>query len=315
MMAWAKAKFVATVVTTIVVLAGGGTFLITRAIAQQQPAAQQRPMISGATMPATAPPIDPVVARTALVEANNRFAMDLLRQFNPAPNENAFFSPYSISTAVAMTHAGAAGDTAAQMAKAFHFDELPENAVTTGFNALQKSLAETQSRTGAQLAIANSLWPEMRPEWPLRAEYLTQVQQDFGAEIRPMDFQRDAGGAINQINSWVEDKTQNKIKDLLHSGDLDASTRLVLVNAIYFKAQWANKFSASSDTDDQFHKSDGTATPVVMMRNTLTVPYAEVEVDSQPVQIVSLGYRNSPPARDGGGAVAHDPRRRGISRP
>jgi serpin B len=297
MMAWARAKFVASVVTTIVVLAGGGTFLITRALAQPQLAAP--PPVANRGQVAQAP-VDPIAARTALVSANNRFALDLLRQFNPAPTENAFFSPYSISTAVAMTHAGAAGETAAQIAKAFHFSELPDNGVTVGFNALQKSLAETQSKTGAQLTIANSLWPELRPESPFRAKYMNQVQQDFGAEIRPMDFKRNFEDARQQINHWVEGKTQNRIKDPLHSGDLDDATRLVLVNAIYFKAEWGTKFQAFSNIDAQFRLSDGGSVPVVLMRNTLETPYAEVTLDSQPVQILALNYKNNASVRGGG---------------
>src|SRR5690348_12875023 len=101
-----------------------------------------------------------------LVQANNRFALDLFRQVGSNATDNSFFSPYSISTALAMTWAGAKGETAAQMAKAFHFSELPEAAVTPGFTSLQAALAQAQQTTGSQLSVANSLWPEQNPELP-----------------------------------------------------------------------------------------------------------------------------------------------------
>ena len=227
-----------------------------------------------------------------LVTANNRFAVDLFAKLSAGPGENAFFSPYSISTALGMTWAGARGETATQMAKVLHFSGLPEAAVAGSFAKLQQVLSEAQSQTGAELLIANSLWPEKAPEHPLLPEYLKVVQSDFGSIVRPVDFRANVEGARTEINRWVEGKTRDKIKDLLHQGDIDAMTRLVLVNAIYFKAPWFEPFSKSASAEAPFHLASGTTKPIVLMHSTHNAQYAEATIDSKPVQILALEYRD-----------------------
>lgn len=251
---------------------------------------------ASATAPTDAPPIPPAVdpaSYNALVTANNRFALDLFQQFNPPSDVNAFFSPYSISTALAMTWAGAQGDTAAQMAKVLHFSELSGNTVLPSFTALQSAVVRAQTLSGAQLALANSLWPEQNPESPLRPEYLNLVQSSFASAITPVDFINHASDAAQQINAWVEDKTNGKIKDVIHTEDVDALTRLVLVNAIYFKGQWATAFQPNRDANSVFHTADGGAIPAVLMNLTLRTRYADITDGPVPCQVVALAYSSA----------------------
>ena len=252
------------------------------------------------TTPAT-PPAAPVVATAddvaTLVTANNRFAFDLFHEFNPKPNENAFFSPYSVSTALAMTWAGAKGDTAAQIARAFHFSEVRENAVPASFAALQQALAKAQTLSGCQLSIANSLWVEQNAEHPLRQNYLDLVQANFSAPVTVMDFRGRAADAAQQISTWVEDKTNGKIKGLLQPADVDALTRLVLVNAIYFKGAWMHPFEANRNLNAEFHAADGSAIPAVLMHNGLQAKYADITDGTAPCQILSLAYSNDSTGR------------------
>ena len=118
------------------------------------------------------------------------------------------------------------------------------------------------------------------------------VQTDFDSAVVPTDFRHNHEAARGDINRWVEDKTHNKIKDLLHSGDVDAMTRLVLVNAIYFKGLWLDPFMEHGNINEQFHLADGGTKPIVLMRNTLSVQYADVNFDATPVQMLTLKYRD-----------------------
>jgi serpin B len=181
---------------------------------------------------------------TTLVQANNALAFDLYAQFKPGMGDNAFFSPYSISTALGMTWAGAQGDTATQMAQALHFDELPAGQTVPAFEYLGKALATVEKKSGVQLELANSLWPQKG--FKILPEYLKLVQAGFDSVITPVDYQKASGPVRQQINTWVANKTNQRIKDLLSPMDVTASTKLVLVNAIYFKGNWAEKFDAKA---------------------------------------------------------------------
>jgi len=238
----------------------------------------------------------PAASTSALVQANTQFAFDLYRALHPPEGENVFFSPYSISTALAMTWAGAHGNTAAEMAKTLHWNGLPSDSVTPEFHALQQSLATAQKIAGANLSVANSLWPEQNPEAPFRPEYLAQIQANFGSAIFPVDFKTQAPAAAAKINQWVEDNTNQKIKNLIHAEDLDTKTRLVLVNAIYFKGSWASPFTPRLTKPDQFTLADGRTTPVLLMQNGY-LPYenryANITDGPVPCQLLELPYFDS----------------------
>ena len=201
----------------------------------------------------------------SLVAGNTQFAFDLYRALKDQDG-NLFFSPYSISTALAMTYAGAVGDTSDQMADTLH-SNLPGDRLHAAFNAYALDLeARAKVETDAtpfQLSIANSMWGQQGFEF--RPEFLDVLAENYAAGLRLVDYTADPEGARRAINQWVSDETRQKIKDLIPEGAIDAMTRLVLANAIYFKATWLHTFDPDATTTEPFHLLSGDAIDVPMM--------------------------------------------------
>src|SRR5262245_43143770 len=170
-----------------------------------------------------------------IIEGNTAFALDLYAKLRSKPG-NVFYSPYSISSALAMTSAGAAGETLAEMTKVLHLPE-DQSAVHAGFVALRQQLLDGAARGDYQLNVANGLWGQQ--SFPFRTEFRALAQKYYGAGMQQVDF-HNPEPARQTINKWVEQQTNEKIKDLFPSGSIDNSTRLVLANAIYFKGTWAS---------------------------------------------------------------------------
>ncbi|MBU1910144.1 MAG: serpin family protein, partial [Verrucomicrobia bacterium] len=185
---------------------------------------------------------------TALARDNSSFALDLYRSL-AATEGNAFFSPYSISTALAMTYAGARGNTEKEMAATLRFSLGQEN-LHPAFAELEKQLTKVQQGGGVRWMAANSLWPQ--DGYPFLPKYLELLKKRYGVSVTALDFGRATEEARRRINGWVEEKTQGKIKDLIQPGVLDPLTRLVLVNAIYFKGKWASQFKAADTKEAPF---------------------------------------------------------------
>src|SRR5688572_13328740 len=182
----------------------------------------------------------------ALVENNNTFAFDLYQSLQ-TQNENLIYSPYSISLALAMTYAGARGETESQMAQTLHF--LRQEQLHPAFNSLDLQLAErgkaqSEDETPLQLNIANAVWAEQT--YPFLQGFLDTIALNYGAGIRLADFINQYEAVRKEINDWVSDQTEGKIKDLIPEGVLNTDTRMALVNAIYFKADWLSPFDAES---------------------------------------------------------------------
>jgi serine protease inhibitor len=198
---------------------------------------------------AEAPPAQPKV-----VAGNTEFAWDLYRQLVglPEPKKaagNLFFSPYSISTALAMTYAGARGQTEAQMRDTLRFFD-PQADFHAEFGRLEQILNKQGLKGDYQLAVANALW--MQKDFSFLEAFLHLARDQYSAKLETVDFKIDAEGVRQIINTWVESKTNDRIKDLIPAGMLDAATRLVLTNAIYFKGDWAEKFDKERTQDDLF---------------------------------------------------------------
>jgi serpin B len=219
-------------------------------------------------------PMVPASDAQTLVQDNNAFALDMYRSLR-AQDGNLIFSPFSISLALAMTYAGARGGTETQMAQTLHFN-LPQSQLHPAFNALDLALASqgkaSEDQTPLQLNIANGVWAEQT--YPFLPDFLDTVALNYGAGIRQADFVNNYEPVRKEINGWVEDQTKNKIKDLLVPGTLNPDTRMVLVNAIYFKADWLRQFKKESTTDQPFHLLDGSTVNVPMMSQDARVPYA-----------------------------------------
>jgi serpin B len=225
-----------------------------------------------------------------LVSGNTDFALHLFRWLSAEKSENFFYSPYSISVALAMTYAGARGETEQQMAKALNFN-LPQERLHPAFNALDQQLASltaaaqgNEEGQGFRLQIANALWGQQGFEF-LR-EFLDTLAQNYGAGLRLVDFQSDPEAARQVINQWISDQTEQKIKDLIPQGALDPLTRLVLTNAIYFNAAWQYPFQKEATVEEPFTLLNGEKVNVPMMKLSKSLLYAEGE----DYQLVSLPY-------------------------
>ena len=199
-------------------------------------------------------------ADPALVQGNNAFGWDLYAQLR-AKAGNRFCSPFSVSTALAMTSAGAKGQTLDEMAKTLH---LPPgtDAAHAGFGALLKQLQADPVKRGFELSVANALWGQQG--LPFRKEFLDLTQKQYGAGLNTVDF-HNPEQARQTINQWVERQTKDRIKDLFAPGSLQGSTGLVLTNAIYFKGRWKQKFEEKATAPQPFHLGGGRDVPAPLM--------------------------------------------------
>ena len=218
-----------------------------------------------------------------LVSSNNGFACDLYAQLRDSKG-NLFFSPFSVSTALAMTYAGAKADTAAQMRKAMRFPASQEDDAHAGFADLLKHFDEVNRGESVQLNMANSLWPQAGAS--ILESFSTLVKQRYGVEITPVDYKYAEPEARARINRWVEDKTEDKIKNLI-ANPLPAETRLVLVNAVYFKGDWEDAFNTDLTKDASFSSGDGQVVEVPLMQQTKRFNYAQ----SNDSQFIELPYK------------------------
>ncbi|XP_034980722.1 leukocyte elastase inhibitor [Zootoca vivipara] len=195
-----------------------------------------------------------------LANANTHFALDLFQKFSEADKTgNIFFSPLSISAALAMVSLGAKGNTAKQLSKTFHFDVVED--LHSRFQALNTDI----NKSGAPytLKLANRLFGEKT--YTFLQDFLASTQKMYGAELATVDFLNASDDARKQINQWVENHTEGKIHDLLSEGSLNELTKLVLVNAIYFKGSWAEKFQEEDTEELPFRLSKKEKKTVKMM--------------------------------------------------
>ncbi len=220
-----------------------------------------------------------------LVQANTAFALDLYGKLR-SQKGNLAFSPYSISTALAMTYAAARGNTAEEMAKTLRFP-LSQDDLHPAFGQLQNSLNEVQQAGNVRLHNANSLWPQSGE--PLLTDYLTLAKQHYGVSITPVDYRTaEAREATRKtINRWIENKTEDRIRDLLQPDSLAELTRLILVNAIYFKGRWEKEFDPTLTQSSPFFLTTRQCVDVPMMSQEKGFRYAE----SESLQILELPYR------------------------
>jgi serine protease inhibitor len=215
------------------------------------------PVVPPGTPPTTGPTIRPKASSAdlaAVARCGNRFALDLYARLAAGKQgENLFCSPFSISSALAMTSAGARGNTAKQIKKTLHFT-MDEKDFHPAVGALIHDLGTPKQKRGYQLSIANALWAEKSHKF--LPAFLAVNQKCYGAGTRLMNFRKDSEGARKTINSWVAKQTRDKIQDLLARGLLDARTRLVLTNAVYFKGDWSSKFDKADTENRPFHLTE-----------------------------------------------------------
>jgi len=212
-------------------------------------------------------PSNPDVA--ALVSGNNQFAFDLYSRLAGQEEGNLFFSPYSISSALAMTYVGARGNTETQMRDVLHFP-VAQDRLHAAFGNVVGVLNGSQD--AYQLSVANRLWGQQG--YPFLADFVDTTAQHYGAQMARVDFIGHTEQTRQTINQWVEDQTQQKIKDLIPAGALNPSTRLVLTNAIYFKGDWKYQFDPELTQEAPFQITPDRQFTVQMMHQQSEFRYA-----------------------------------------
>lgn len=219
-----------------------------------------------------------------VVQGNNAFAIKLYQNLASANSgRNVFLSPYSISTALAMTYAGARGETEKQMAQALQFG-LPQKDLHPAFSTLMKSMESGTKGRQYKLHIANALWGQEGRK--LLPEFLNIAKTQYEGGYRAVNFRRDPEASRKTINAWVEERTNKLIKDLLARNDITELTVLVLTNAIYFKGNWLTQFKKEQTKEAPFFVTPATSIPVPMMLQEGT--FGHGEADS--TQLLELPY-------------------------
>ena len=216
----------------------------------------------------------------ALADANAAFALDVYRHMAAAGEGNILIGPQSISTALAMIYPGARGQTAADMARVLHFDDIPN--VPARFNALDFALLSRQQAGAVDLRLANQVFAQ--PGFPLVESYLETLSAQFGAPLAELDF-GESERARGVINDWAAQQTNDRIQELFPSGAIDGSTRLVLVNAVSFDAAWRYIFDPAATRPGGFERADGSVATVPMMHFDVRLPVA-FETDYRAVELM-----------------------------
>ena len=222
-----------------------------------------------------------------VVEANNRFAFDLYSNLiNDPQNQksNIFFSPFSISSALAITYEGARGTTADEIATVFHF---PKNDSLRRKQFLKVFDEMNRGENSYTLRMANALWAEKN--YPFLPGYKQLAQGFYRAKTSNLDFIQNPEDSRTTINQWVEEKTNNKITNLLPAGTIDDSTRLVITNAIYFKGTWMEQFDPKNTKEGDFTISPGSIVKVQMMQTDSQFNYTETDQ----FQLLEMPYEHS----------------------
>lgn len=209
----------------------------------------------------------------SLVDGNNAFGLDLYQSLR-SEDGNLILSPFSISLALAMTYSGARGETEAQMADMLNFPA--QDKTHPAFNTLDLMLEDTdivldKEQEPMQLSIVNSVWAEQT--FTFLPDFLDTLSANYGAGIHLLDFANNPDPSRKTINEWVSGETKDKINDLLPENSITTDTRMVLVNAIYFKADWLSPFDANDTYDGTFKLLDGSEVSVPMMGQRMNIPY------------------------------------------
>ncbi|MDQ7824751.1 MAG: serpin family protein [Candidatus Eremiobacteraeota bacterium] len=235
----------------------------------------------------------------ALVGSNNAFAFSVLSKLDKK-GENLFFSPYSISTALAMTYLGARGATADEMAKTLHFT-LPPAKLHPAFQELLDRFNNREDRECYELVVANRLWGQKG--YKFLPSFLDDEKKFYQSGLGEVDFKKRTEEARQVINKWIEDATKKRIRDLIPPGALDADSRLVLTNAIYFKSEWGEQFEKRLTKKERFWAGGKNEIKVAMMHAQYRMSYLK----GKGYQVLAIPYKRSelsmivvlPDARDG----------------
>lgn len=232
-------------------------------------------------VPGATPPQPPQDEQRKAEPMNDSFGLALYAQLGAKPG-NLFFSPTSVQAALAITAAGARGQTAEEMNRVLGLGE--REAGGTALGKLLRQLNADGKKGGYELAVANALWAAQG--YPFRPEYLATVENDYQGHLSTLNFAADPEAARKVINDWVSAQTRDRIRDLLPGGSIGPSTRLVLTNAIYFKGKWDLPFDGKQTRDGDFEGVDGRKVKTAFMHQQKNFNYAE----NDSVQVLELPY-------------------------
>jgi serpin B len=219
-----------------------------------------------------------------VVFANNRFALELYSELSKRETGNIFFSPYSISSALAIVYEGARGETADEIRAVFHFPDY--EVLRPNFAEIYNSINKNYS--GCELRTGNALW--VQEGFPLLESYRTVVERYYGGKAANLDFVRETEKSRQTINSFIEEQTNGKIKDLIPPDFLNSQTALVVTNAIYFKGAWLYKFDPTETREMDFKTSTGIVKVPMMCMPSSGVKFKYAELEN--LQILELPYSN-----------------------
>ena len=265
---WIRGVFVGLVVSVLAAVASG----LSGCAAPGSAAIAVKADVARSDKPRLPAPSPDEVRVPELVEGDTAFALDLYRVLlNKNQEENLFYSPHGLSVALAMTYAGARGETERQMAEALRYS-LPQAQLHPAFNALDQTLASRGEGEDFQLRIVNAIWGQRG--YAFLDAFLDTLAENYGTGLRAVDFGQ-AEEAVQLINQWVSDQTERRIQDLLPPEAVDGETVLVLTNAISFKAPWMHAFAEDGTHDDAFTLLDGGQVTVPMMEQVASLGYAE----------------------------------------
>lgn len=238
------------------------------------------PFVVGESVRLDLPRADVEVTETdiaGVVRGDRALGLDLLGV--AAGEENMMVSPYSVATALSMLYPGARGQTATEISEVLSLQVDDEtlhkvrNFIDTALAAPSAPQGEDDTREPFAIRPANSAWGQ--GGYPFLDDYLAVLATHYGAGLPLVDFTNDPVGATGIINEWTEDATEGRIEDLIPPGVIDDLTRLVLVNAIWFKANWAEQFDPEATTEGPFTLLDGSQTSVPLMHTSIRTGYAE----------------------------------------
>ncbi|MFW3145558.1 MAG: serpin family protein [Thermoplasmatota archaeon] len=220
-----------------------------------------------------------------IISANNQFGMDILQKLYSGEEGNVFISPYSIFTALSMTYEGAEGTTEEEMKEVMH---LPDNDAERlgSFAKVQNDINKGSDQY--ELSTANTIWPRM--DLQMKDRFLNTIRSYYYGNVTELDYAADPEAARETINTWVEERTHDRIQDLIPPDVLDALTYMVLTNAIYFKGEWVYEFNEDDTTEKTFQTPDGQVTVDMMslkVEEEDTLPYYE----DDDLQALELPYK------------------------
>ena len=230
--------------------------------------------IAAFAAPLRAQEVGDVATARQVAEANNAFGVALYREFAQAETGNVVFSPFSLSSALALTATGARGQTEKELWQALQLD-LPREGVAAGYAAIAAEFSRvTRDPDLIKLTVANALWPQQG--YALKPEFLDVARRQFGAEVAPLDYTQPAAAA-ERINEWITAKTAGLIPSLVEPAQFGPLTRLTLCNAVHFKAAWASEFAEAATKPERFTLLDRSRIEVPTMKRTAWFQMASVD--------------------------------------